>query len=117
MQNHIQVIENLLVAQLALEDADMAVIRFFRRIYPLLVQFKSLNTQEMAEAAGYSAQAATWHRDELTRRGYLLRHNFRSWTLNPKALYHPLLTSILSLNVKIYRNNDLYIALKVSESN
>lgn len=70
----------------------------------------------MAEAVGYTPMAASYHRDELVRRGYLIRHNYRRWSLNPKALHNPLLTSILSLNVKIYRDGDLYYALKVKEN-
>lgn len=79
-----------------------------------MARMKFLNTQQMADAAGYTAEAAHWHRDLLTKHGYFKRVNYRSWRLNVDALSHPLLTVVLSLNVKVYKENGKYYGVQES---
>lgn len=110
-----QVLENLLVAQMAIEGKfEQPTINFFRKIYPHLLRMKTLTTSQMADAVGYTAEAAHWHRDLLVKHGYLKRVNYRAWRLNVDALHHPLLTVVLSLNVKVYKENGKYYGVEQS---
>lgn len=92
---------------------ETATINFYRKIYPHMLRMKTLTTSQMADAVGYSAEAAHWHRDLLTKAGYLKRVNYRAWKLNVDALTHPLLTVVLSLNVKVYKEDGKYYAVQV----
>lgn len=87
-------------------NLETSTISFFRRLYPSLISLKELNTQQMAEIVGYTDIAASVHRDRLEKHNYLTRVNYRRWKLNPTALQHPLLTSILALNITTYIDED-----------
>lgn len=112
--SYTQVLENLLVAQMAIRNEfDQSTINFFRAIYPNLVRMKEMNTNQMADAVGYTQQAASEHRDKLEKRGYLVRINYRTWKLNIDALTHPLLTIVLDLNVQVYKEGNKYYATRI----
>lgn len=88
------------------DNLNTSTVQFFRRLYPLFSTVSELTTVQMAEASNYTEQAVVVHRDRLTKLGYLIRVNYRKWRLNPNALQHPLLTVLLSLNVKVYRDSE-----------
>lgn len=113
--SYTQVLENLLACQMLLRDnLDTATIKFFRSIYPHLIILRQMNTNQMADAVGYTQQAAAEHREVLEKKGYITRIDYRNWQLNVDALTHPLLMVVLDLNVQVTKEGNKYYATKVT---
>jgi hypothetical protein len=92
-------LERLLVAQMAWDGFGASTIAFFRAVYPMLLSLDKMNSAQMAEVANFTPQAVKAHRDLLEQKNYIVRHNYRTWTLNREALRDPILLAVLRVNV------------------
>ena len=85
------------------EGLETHTIKFFNKIYPLLLSLKKLNTSQMAECADIQEKWAAIHRDRLVKSNYLVRNNYREWELNVRSLNQPVLKKLF----RIYLNGGI----------
>lgn len=85
----------MLVSQMAMDNMPNQTIFFFRQIYPVLRVAGGMSQTEMAELASMTPSGAKAHITKLTKAGFLIRKNYKTWILPLRLpITDPLLLTI-----------------------